>query len=126
VVRRFGTAYHPRFHTAIQHTGVAIQAVAGAPVRAVHQGVVMFSDWFKGYGQLVILDHGLSYYTLYAHLQRSLVSRGDSLSAGDTLGLAGETGSLEGTQLYFEVRHGATPLDPERWLARRTPPHSGR
>jgi septal ring factor EnvC (AmiA/AmiB activator) len=120
VKRGFGTVYHPRFHTAIEHTGLTIAAAAGSPVRAVHPGTVQFSDWFKGYGLLVILDHGASWYTLYAHLQESLVKRGDTLQRGQTLGLAGDTGSLEGPQLYFEVRHGATPLNPESWLGRRT------
>jgi septal ring factor EnvC (AmiA/AmiB activator) len=118
-MRHFGTVVHPRFKTAIQHTGLALAAARGQPVKAVHGGVVAFSDWFKGYGILVIIDHGEAYYTLYAHLDQALVHKGDPVRAGQALGLAGETGSLEGPFLYFEVRKGAEPLDPIPWLARR-------
>jgi septal ring factor EnvC (AmiA/AmiB activator) len=88
-------------------------------VRAIHAGVVAFADWFKGYGLLVVVDHGDGFYSLYAHLLELRVSRSTRVSGGSLVGLSGESGSLEGPRLYFEIRQGERPLDPRAWLALR-------
>lgn len=115
---RFGTRVDPRFRTVLQQKGVDIRAAPGAPVKAVHGASVGFAGWFKGYGNLVVLDHGEGYFTLYAHLDELAVERGAQVVEGQPLGTLGETGSLKGPYLYFEIRSGQKPLDPAAWLRR--------
>jgi septal ring factor EnvC (AmiA/AmiB activator) len=88
-------------------------------VRAVAAGTVRYAGRFQGYGNLVILDHGDDYFTVSAHLDEIAVEVGDAVEAGAVVGTAGETGSLRGPVLYFEVRHGSEALDPARWLGGR-------
>jgi septal ring factor EnvC (AmiA/AmiB activator) len=85
----------------------------------VYAGHVVFTGWFKGYGNLIILDHGGDYYTLYAHVAEILVKEGDDVRQGQRIGTVGDTGSLAGPRLYFEVRHGGKPQDPSDWLRQR-------
>ena len=85
----------------------------------MHSGRVVHSGWFKGYGNLVIVDHGEGYYTLMAHLATLAKAEGDEVRAGEPVGTLGETGSLKGPYLYFELRQGTRPLDPLRWLTRK-------
>ena len=79
-------------------------------------GIVRFAGWFRGYGQLVILDHGEDYFTVSGHLEDIDVEVGDQVQGGDRIGVAGETGSLSGPRLYFEIRKGSGALDPADWL----------
>jgi septal ring factor EnvC (AmiA/AmiB activator) len=116
----FGAQVHPRFGTRTFRNGVDIEANKGLDVAAVHGGHVIYTGWFKGYGNLVILDHDNEYYTLYAHMADIGVREGDDVRQGQRLGTVGDTGSLEGPRLYFEVRHQGKPLDPEQWLRQRS------
>jgi septal ring factor EnvC (AmiA/AmiB activator) len=120
VVTGFGRQVHPRFGTETFRRGVDIEADEGAPIRAVYAGTVLYRGQLKGYGNLIILDHGAGYYTLYAHASEILVEEGDRVRAGQAIGRVGETGSLEGPRLYFEVRYQGRPEDPEQWLRRRS------
>jgi murein DD-endopeptidase MepM/ murein hydrolase activator NlpD len=119
-VTGFGRQVHPRFGTETFRRGVDIEADEGAPIRAVYAGTVLYRGQLKGYGNLIILDHGAGYYTLYAHASEILVEEGDRVRAGQAIGRVGETGSLEGPRLYFEVRYQGRPEDPEQWLRRRS------
>jgi len=112
----FGRQEHPRFRTVTFNRGIEIGAPQGKDILAVAEGAVIYADWFKGYGRLVILDHGSGYFTLYAHAQDILVKAGEAVSGGQVIGKVGDTGSLEGPQLYFELRHKGKPLDPVTWL----------
>jgi septal ring factor EnvC (AmiA/AmiB activator) len=112
----FGLRVDPRFKTKTKHQGVDIRAKEGAPVRAVYPGKVAFAEPFQGYGLLVILDHGGGYYTLYAHLGRFMVKKGDKVPKGKTIGTLGSTGSLKGPYLYFEVREGGRAVNPQKWV----------
>lgn len=117
IVGRFGPEEHPRFGTKTLNNGLDIRSEIGTPVRAVAKGRVDFtSEDFGTYGQLVILNHGDGYYTLYAHLSEILVRVGQEVESGATIGRVGDSGSLKGNVLHFEVRRGATALDPEEWL----------
>jgi septal ring factor EnvC (AmiA/AmiB activator) len=117
VVGRFGNETHPKFGTVTFNNGVDIQAGMGEAVRAVAAGRVDFvSDDYGSYGQMLILNHGSGYYTLYAHLSDILVSRGASVTSGQVIAKAGDSGSLKGTVLHFEVRKGRQSLDPLDWL----------
>lgn len=96
-----------------------IQASAGTPVTAVHQGRVVFADWMRGFGNLLIIDHGDHMMTLYAHLQRFSISPGQAVQRGDEIGRVGDTGGQSRAGLYFEVRQRGEPTNPEQWIARR-------
>ena len=112
----YGLRVDPRFKTKTKHQGVDIRAKAGAKVKAVYPGKVAFAEPFQGYGLLVILDHGGGYYSLYAHLGRFLVKKGDKVPQGKAIGTLGSTGSLKGPYLYFEVRQGGRAVDPPKWV----------
>ena len=115
----FGPQTHPRFGTETLRTGIDIEAPEGAPIRAVAAGSVAYRGWLKGYGNLLVLDHGDGYHTLYAHASQVLVDEGDQVKVGELIGRVGETGSVEGPRLYFEVRYQGRAEDPGLWLRRR-------
>ncbi len=115
----FGRQEHPRFRTVTFNRGIEITAPEGRDIAAVADGTALYADWFKGYGRLIILDHGGGYFTLYAHASELLVRAGDAVAKGQVIGRVGDTGSLEGPQLYFELRHKGKPQDPLAWLQPR-------
>ena len=119
IVADFGPQTHPRFGTETLRSGIDIGAPEGAPIRAVAAGSVAYRGWLKGYGNLVVLDHGDGYHTLYAHAAQTLVDEGDQVKAGELIGRVGDTGSVEGPRLYFEVRYQGRAEDPQLWLRRR-------
>jgi septal ring factor EnvC (AmiA/AmiB activator) len=112
----FGRVVDSEFQTETYRKGIEFEARGGESVRAVAAGVVRYASWFRGYGKLVIVDQGDEYFTVIGHLDEIFVAVGDSVSEGDTLGSVGDTGSLIGPGLYFELRHGSEPLDPGKWL----------
>lgn len=115
----FGKVVDAEFRTETFRKGVQFAASGGESVRAVAPGAVRFAGWFQGYGELVIVDHGDEYFTVSGHLDRIFVEVGDVVSEGDTLGSVGETGSLTGPSLYFELRLGSQPQDPASWFEPR-------
>jgi septal ring factor EnvC (AmiA/AmiB activator) len=115
----FGEAIHPEFKTKVPHPGWDLAAPFGANVAAVFDGRVVFADWMRGYGLTAIIDHGSGVLTIYAHASMLLVQAGDLVVRGQTLGKVGETGSLRGPFLYFEMRVDGEPTDPAAWLRRR-------
>jgi septal ring factor EnvC (AmiA/AmiB activator) len=115
---RFGRAVDRRFGTVTLQQGIDVRAPLGSPVRAVWDGKVAHAGWFKGFGNLMIIDHGDRVFSLMAHLDSLEKAVGDAVHQGDELGTVGDTGSLKGAYLYFELRDGQKPLDPERWLSR--------
>jgi septal ring factor EnvC (AmiA/AmiB activator) len=116
IVTGFGARVHPRFGTRTFRNGVDIEAAVGRDVTAVHAGHVVYTGWFKGYGNLIIVDHGNEYYTLYAHIADIEAKEGEDVRQGQRIGTVGDTGSLAGPRLYFEVRYQGRALDPEQWL----------
>ncbi len=119
IVSAFGEQVHPRFGTRTFRRGIDIEAGEGAGIVAVAAGHVVYTGWFKGYGNLIILDHGNDFYTLYAHAAEIRVKEGDDVRQGQMIGAVGDTGSLAGPRLYFEVRYQGRPQDPAEWLRRR-------
>jgi len=119
VLTRFGMQRHPQFKTMVFRRGIEIAVREGEPVRAVSDGQVAYGDWYKGYGRLMIVEHGPGFYTLYGNLSRLDLNKGDRVARGQVLGLAGETGSLKGAKLYFEIRRNGVAQDPLAWLAKR-------
>lgn len=102
-----------------RHSGLTWKIPAGAEVKATGGGVVVFAQTFEGYGNVVIVDHGGGYHSLYAHLSKPSVATGTRVERGHVLGISGDTGSLEGPKLYFELRHDGKPIDPVPWFVTR-------
>lgn len=103
----------------VHYNGIVIRASAGTTVSAVHTGRVVFADWMRGFGNLLIIDHGDQIMTLYAHLQQFNARLGQQVESGDTIGQVGNSGGQPRDALYFEVRRRGEPINPQRWIARR-------
>lgn len=121
VIGKYGKFLDPKFKTPIQRNGIEIAARKGQQLRAVYSGKVIYSGWFTGYGKIIIIDHGDNYYSMSAHLDKHLKDVGETVESGETIGLAGDTGSLNGTLLYFELRHRGQAIDPLPWFNRVQP-----
>lgn len=120
VITAFGFERNPHFNTVVMNKGVEIApAKDRSLVLAVHPGKVVYADYFQGYGNLLIVDHGMTYYTLYGHCSEFLAAVGDMVRTGQPVAVVGDTGSLKGECLYFEVRYKTKALDPLQWLKRR-------
>jgi septal ring factor EnvC (AmiA/AmiB activator) len=115
----FGAQKSSRFDTKVPHPGIDLAIAVGDPIRAVFDGTVAFSDWFKGFGNLLILDHGGGFMTVYAHASERLVSQGSEVVGGQIVARGGDSGSLDGPKLYFEIWRDGKPEDPLVWLTRR-------
>ncbi len=99
--------------------GIFIRAAQGAPVKAVGAGKVVFAEWLRGFGQLIIIDHGDQYMSIYGNNQRLNKIVGDPVKSGETIASVGDSsGNLE-TGLYFEMRHQGQPFDPQKWTSGR-------
>ncbi len=117
VSRHFGRIVDAQYLTETFRKGVEFAAAEGDSVRAVAPGAVRYVGWFRGYGKIVIIDHGAQYFTVSGHLAETFVEVDGLVDEGDTVGSVGETGSFSGPNLYFEIRRGSQPLDPATWLA---------
>jgi len=116
VIEHFGRQRNPKFDTFTTNNGIKIATAAGAPVRAVFGGTVLFSQWFKGYGNLIILDHGHRVFSLYGNLKSPSVAAGDRIAAGQTIAGTAESEETPPGYLYFEIRQDNHPEDPQKWL----------
>ena len=95
--------------------GISLTAAAGTPVRSIHNGRVVFSDWFKGSGLLTIIDHGNGYMSLYAHNESLLRETGEWVKAGEPIATVGRSGGQQQSALYFEIRYNGNPVNPGHW-----------
>lgn len=114
VTNRFGT---PRPDSTILWKGLFLRTSSGQAVKAIASGRVVFADWLRGFGNLLIVDHGKGYMSLYANNETLYKQVGDMLHGGDTVAAVGNSGGNENYGLYFELRHKSKPLDPIDWLA---------
>lgn len=112
----YGKSQHPEFAAEIFRKGIDIDAPLGEEVRAVEAGTVVFADRFSGYGKMIIIDHGERYYTVYAHLAELFKRPGDSVRRAEPIALVGDSDSLAGSRLYFEIRKDGRPFDPGPWF----------
>lgn len=119
VAVNYGLQKDPRFNTTVFRNGIYITAGPESSAEAVCEGKVIYADWFKGYGQLVIVNHGEGYNTLYANLKEIFLNVGDIIKEKGKVGKVGESGMTNSPALYFEVRYKGKPLDPTQWLRRR-------
>jgi septal ring factor EnvC (AmiA/AmiB activator) len=116
ITNLFGPYKNPKYNVTNFRSGIDIEADKGEPIRSVFKGTVIFSNWFKGYGNMIIVDHGNSYYTVYAHLEETFKAKGDEVDTAEVIATVGDTGSMAGVKLYFEVRHHGKPMNPLAWL----------
>ena len=112
ITARFGER---KPESGLKWEGLMFEAAEGEEVVAIYPGQVVFSDWFRGYGQLMVLDHGDGYLSLYGHNRLLRAGIGASVKAGEGIGEAGATGGLSRPGLYFEIRHNGEPRDPLKW-----------
>jgi len=117
IVSRFGPKKHKKFGTKIRSSGIEIATEPLSPVVAVYGGQVLYAEWIKGYGKVIIVDHGDKYYTLTAHLAEITKEAGAVVNSGEVIGYAGYSSRERyGGRVYFEVRHLGKAQDPEKWL----------
>lgn len=115
----FGRTRHPEFSAELFRKGIDFEAPIGEQIRAVDAGKVVFADRFSGYGKMMIVDHGQRYYSVYAHLSDLLKKPGEAVQRGEAIGLVGDSDSLAGARLYFEIRKDGKPVDPLPWFKKR-------
>ena len=116
IIEHYGKQRNAKFSTVTFSNGLKIAAAPGAEVRSVFAGTVLFSQWFKGYGNLVILDHGNRVFSLYGNLKSPAITVGDRINAGQALAGVGESEDAHSGYLYFEIRQDNKPEDPQKWL----------
>jgi septal ring factor EnvC (AmiA/AmiB activator) len=116
VVETFGKHKHAEFNSYTFSKGLSIAAAAGSEIRAIYEGNVIFADYFKGYGNMVIVDHGGGYFSLYAHAARISKKVGAEVARNEPLAIVGDTDSSRGPMLYFEIRYQGKPVDPAAWV----------
>lgn len=115
----YGTQRDLQFSTPVFRNGVHIKASANSDARSVYEGKVIFAEWFAGFGQLVIINHGNGYHTLYGNLSEIFSHVGDIIGGNQVIGKVGTSGILNAPGLYFEIRYKGKPLDPAQWLKHR-------
>lgn len=116
IVEFFGPYTNTEFNLVNFRSGINIRAERGEPILAVYKGRTLYASWFKGYGNMVIIDHGDHYYTLYAHAEELFKKKGDPVEAGEVIATVGDTGSMAEPGLHFEVRYHGKPIDPAAWI----------
>jgi len=112
VLNRFGAAYSDGN---LHRQGIVMSAAVGSPVRAIHPGRIVFADWLRGSGLLVVVDHGEGYLSLYANNQSLVKRKGDWVSRGEALATSGENSGTGSPGIYFEIRHNGQAQDPAQW-----------
>ncbi len=116
IIHFYGTYTDTRFNLVNFRSGINIKADRGEPVHAVFKGTTLYASWFKGYGNMIIVDHGDHYYTVYAHAEELFKKKGDPVGAGEVIATVGDSGSVEGPGLHFEVRYHGKPVNPMHWI----------
>ncbi len=118
IVSKFGTHKHPTLKTITENSGIDIKASRGTPVRVVFDGVITTITYIRGFGNTIIVDHGSGYYTVYTHVNNVRVYENQYVSTRTVLAEVGDSGSLSGTLLHFEIWNKRNKLNPEEWLTR--------
>jgi len=120
VIVPYGNYKDPKFNIAVFKNGVEIKAGRRDRPKAIAGGRVVYADWFKGYGLLLIINHGSGYHSLYGNLSEIFHEPGDIINGGTVIGKIGESSLLDIPALYFEIRHKGKPVNPMQWLQRKT------
>jgi murein hydrolase activator len=115
-LNKFGKKRDKQYDSYIVYNGVDIKVAKGTPVRSIFSGKVLYANELEGYGNLVIIGHGKDYHSLYGHLDEIITKVGRTVRPSQIIGRSGDTGSLVGETLYFELRHKGKPIEPTRWF----------
>ncbi|MBN1196628.1 MAG: peptidoglycan DD-metalloendopeptidase family protein [Candidatus Aminicenantes bacterium] len=115
---RFGRQRSTRFNTFIMNDGIEIKPTGNRGIKAVYPGKVIYADYFKGYGNLIILQHAKNFHSLYGHCAQFMKSQGERVKAGEVIAVVGDSGSTSGPSLYFAIRTDLKPSDPLQWLSK--------
>ena len=116
ILNKFGRKRVKEYESYIVYNGINVRAPRGTPVQAVFDGKVLYTGELEGYGNLVIVGHGKEYHSLYGHLDSIKVAANKVVKTGEVIALSGDSGSLEGETLYFELRKNGKPIEPVRWF----------
>jgi septal ring factor EnvC (AmiA/AmiB activator) len=116
IVAQFGRQKHPQFNSYTINNGISINAPVGTQIHAIYDGQVIFADYFKGYGNMVIVDHGGGFFSLYAHASSINKRVGATVAKNDVVASVGDSDSSSGAMLYFEIRYQGKPVDPSPWF----------
>ena len=116
ILNKFGRKRVKEYESYIVYNGINVRARRGTPVQAVFDGKVLYTGELEGYGNLVIVGHGKEYHSLYGHLDSIKVAANKVVKTGEVIALSGDSGSLEGETLYFELRKNGKPIEPVRWF----------
>jgi septal ring factor EnvC (AmiA/AmiB activator) len=115
----YGSQKDTQFDMPVFRNGIHIQTDASADARSVYAGKVIFAEWFKGFGQLIIINHGGGYHSLYGNLSEIFSKVGDIIKESHVIGRVGTSGILNAPGIYFEIRYKGKPLDPMQWLKKK-------
>ena len=116
IVQTYGKHKHPDFNSYTFSKGLSISAGNGTEIKSIYEGSVIFADYFKGFGNMIIVDHGGGYFSLYAHAAKLLKKVGAKVARNEVIGTVGDLDSSKGPILYFEIRHQGKPVDPVSWV----------
>jgi septal ring factor EnvC (AmiA/AmiB activator) len=116
IIETYGKHKHPEFNSFTFSKGLSISAAAGSEIKSIYEGSVIFADYFKGFGNMIIVDHGGGYFSLYAHAAKITKKVGAEVARHETVATVGDSDSSKGSMLYFEIRHQGKPVDPAGWV----------
>ncbi len=116
IIGHFGKQKHPEFNSYTFSNGISIAAPTGSQIHAVDEGQVIFAAYFKGYGNMVIIDHGNAFFSLYGHASTILKKVGAKVGKNEVVASVGDVDSTKGPMLYFEIRYQGKPVDPSPWF----------
>ena len=119
VILKFGKQWNPRLKTTTDNPGIDIKGQPGSPIRSTMSGVVTTITYIRGYGTTVIIDHGGGFYTVYSHVTNIQTQVDSEVRSGDVIAYMGDSGSVNGSKLHFEVWGKGQKLDPEKWLIKK-------
>ncbi len=119
VITKFGRQWNPKLKTTTENPGIDIKGKPGSEVRVVLSGVVTTITFIRGFGTTIIVDHGNGFYTVYSHVTNVEINEDSEVRAGDVIAYMGDSGSINGSQLHFEIYGEGKKLNPEKWLRKK-------
>ena len=119
VITKFGRQWNPKLKTTTENPGVDIKGKPGSEIRTVLGGIVTTITFIRGFGTTIIIDHGNGFYTVYGHVTNIQTNEDSQVRGGDVIAYMGDSGSINGSQLHFEIWGQGKKLDPEKWLNKK-------
>ncbi|MBJ12440.1 MAG: hypothetical protein CMG62_05095 [Candidatus Marinimicrobia bacterium] len=119
IIAKFGRQWNPQLKTTTENPGIEIKGRPGSPIKTILSGVITTITYIRGYGTTIIIDHGSGFYTVYSHVTNIETAVDNEVRAGDIIAYMGESGSISGSKLHFEIWGKGQKLDPEKWLTKK-------